>query len=186
VRQTEKMKKAGWERTNQIPAFVESALRAMLSVHDVHRLPSQRVLEAGIRLKLRSSFRWHQVSFKWPTRELAVAEALMEVEDPLFVTVVIRPWKAKTMELPFTQAQVGLRTRVDEVDYDTGYYPEDSGSGDGLDSCAYPPVGAGVYEKDYDDHFERAFGEQSPSKRERDLDDWEWRFTRSWARGRGA
>ena len=186
MRQTEKMRKAAWERTTQIPGIVEGALRSLLSVHDVHRLPSQRVLEAGIRLKLRPSFRWHQVAFRWPSRELAVAEALMDVEDPLFVTVVIRPWKAKTMELPFTQAQVGLRTRELSEEYDTGYYPEDSGSNDGLSSDSYPAVGAGVYEKDYDDHFERAFGEQSPSKRERDLDDWEWRFTRSWARGRGA
>jgi len=182
VRKTLKMKKAEWERTSQIPGIVRSAILPMVRGVWIEKLPSRRQLEAGIRLRLRSKWRWNQIQVEWPSRELEVAEVLMEKEDRSFLTVVVWPWKAKKVEVPFTVHGLELRTDDGEE-----HYPEDSDSGD-YDSNSYASVGddAKGYEDEYDDHFERAFGEHAPTKRERQLEEWEWQFTQQWARSKRA
>lgn len=182
MRKTLKMKKSEWERTHQIPGIVRSAIIPMVRGIRVENLPSRRQLEAGIRLRLRDKWRWNQIQVEWPSREREVAEVLMEMEERTFLTVVVWPWRAKKVEVPFTVAGLELRTDDEESGYTEDHYS------DCYDSNSYPSVGGDAkgYEDEYDDHFERAFGEKAPTKRERDLEDWEWKFTQQWARSKRA
>ena len=184
MRKTLKMKKAEWGRTSQIPGIVRSAVLRLVRGVRVDKLPSRKQLEAGIRLQLRDKWRWNQIQVEWPSREREVAEVLMDMEERTFLTVVVWPWKAKKIEVLFTASQLELVTEDRESyyseDHDSDMY-EDSGSG------SYDAIGADIdYNKEYDDHFERAFGERAPTKRERKLDDWEWQFTQQWARSKRA
>jgi hypothetical protein len=173
--------KVRWVDSKQLTDMVFRAVYLTVNGKVMEKLPSQPMMENAIRRELKGVLRWNQLEFRWPSRELAVAETLMESEDPTFVTLIVRPWKAKKMTITYRRAEVGICATEEEE-----FYPEDSGSTyvDPVGEDYYDADPASEYNQEFDKRWERAFS-QAPNRRP-DLDDWEWKFAKKWARSRRA